>query len=322
MTQLTGKFSGIDKVGQNLLNNQLESNIKSFLDWGFLNAGGFNNVYINTKNINNNALYKCYLVEDPNYNNGQVWQTPRKDWVYETGITTIDNLSPISISGIYINNTFYNINTSGTYAYTLDYENSRIIFNNKISTNANISMNYSYRWAQIYNYADAEWWQEIQYSTDSNVTHMTEKNQGDFAINPKHRVQLPAIVIETVARGTAKPFKIGNQSLIIEQDFLLHILAENIFDRNNITDILRLQQDRVLVFYDINKVVNSGVYPIGFNGALNSSRLQYNQLINNTEYVWNTCRLKNMVLSEVESLNSELFECNIRVTAEIIFDTL
>jgi len=39
-------------------------------------------------------------------------------------------------------------------------------------------------------------------------------------------------------------------------------------------------------------------------------------MINN--YTWNTCRLKNMVLSEVESVNADLFECNIRTTAEII----
>lgn len=318
MTYLTGKFSGVNKIGQNFLISQLESNMKSFLDWGFLNIGGFVNVNRSVSNVHSNPLYKLYSVEDPNYNNGQIWYTVRKDWVYESGIN-VDGLNPISISGLYIGSGYYPIGTTGTYAYTLDYSASRVIFNNKLSTSANVTMNYAYRWVQIYNFADAEWWQEIQYDTDSNSSHLNKGNKGDFSILSKHRVQFPAIVIETVPRGTAKPFRLGDKSLILEQDFILHIVAENYNDRNNITDILRLQQDRVIPMYDVNIVSNSGVYPINFSGTLNNTRLQYNQLINNSVYNWNTCMLKNMIISEVDS---SFFECNIRTTAEVIFDKL
>ena len=99
-------------------------------------------------------------------------------------------------------------------------------------------MSYSYRWVQVYNYVDAQWWQQIQYSSNDNEAHQKTRDRGDFAIPANQRVQFPAVVIETVPRGTSKPFRLGDKSLRIDQDFLLHIVANNYTDRNNITDIL------------------------------------------------------------------------------------
>jgi len=311
-------FYGVNNIGESRLINQLEINMKSFLDWGFLYAGGFVNIHRPINNIHSNGLYKLYTVDDPNFKTGQMWQPARKDWVYETGVSD-DYHQPIQISGIYVNNTFYDPSTTGTYAYTLDYKNSRIIFNNRQSTSSNVQMSYSYRWVQVYNFADARWWQELQYNPNNNETHQKTKDKGDFTIPAHQRVQMPAVVIETVARGTSEPFRLGDKSQRISQDFLFHIIADNYTDRNNIIDILRLQEDKVLSFYDIDKVVKNNKYWLNFNGTLNPSRLQYDTLSNvGSSYHWNTCRLKNMVISEVESFNADLFEANIRVTAEII----
>jgi hypothetical protein len=310
-------FYGVDKIGQNFLINQLESNIKSFLEWNFLNTGGFVNVYRSSSNVHSAPLFKLYTVDEPNFNTGQIWRPARKDWVYESGVD-VDGVSPIAISGIYIDNTFYDPSTSGQYQYKIDYKNSRIIFTNRQSTSLNVSMNYSYKWVQTYNYGDAGWWQEIQYNTNNNVAHQTQRNNGDFTLPFTHRVQFPAIVIETVARGTSDPFRLGDKSMRVHQDFLFHVIADNYVDRNNLIDILRLQEDKVLLLYDLNKIVDNNGYPFNFDGTLNTDRIQYDTLISNSSYVWNTCRLENMVVSEVESINADLFEANIRTTAEII----
>jgi len=308
-------FYGIDNIGATLLTNHLEINMKSFLDAGFLNSGGFINIHRPVKNVHSNPLYKLYTVNDPNFKTGQIWQTARKDWVYESGIVD-DRHQPIQISGIYINNTFYDTNTTGQYAYNIDYKNSRIIFQNRQSPSLNIEMSHSYRWVQVYNYTDAQWWQELQYNTNNNEEHRQNREKGDFTVPAHQRVQMPAIVIETVARGSAKPVRLGDKSLRIDQDFLFHIVANNYHDRNNITDILRYQEDKVLKFYDVDAIVRDQKHALNYDGTLNPNRLSYMDMINN--YTWNTCRLKNMVLSEVESVNADLFECNIRTTAEII----
>lgn len=315
------KFSGITKLGDNLLINHLEANFKSFLDWGFLHIGGFVNVNIPDNNIHNNALYTFKPAENANYDTGQLWQTVRKDWVWESGVI-FDSHSPINISGIFINSSFYPIGTSDpTYKYTLNFQNSELVFDNPIPVDTNIHMNYSYRWVQVYNYIDAKWWQELQFNTD-NTESFFEQNSGDFSKLPSQRVQLPAIVIETVPRGSSEPYRLGDKSLIVYQDMLLHILAENISDRNTIIDIIRLQQDKVIWLYNIDDVIASGVYAINFDGTLNSSRLQYDNLVKNSLFQWKRCKINNIFVSEVDITPSRISEGTIRLTCEIIFSEM
>lgn len=315
------KFSGVSSIGEKLHIAQIENNIKSFLDWGFLHIGGFINVTKPQVNIYGNPLAKLKPVEDPNYSTGQVWQTMRKDWVWEEGISYTKDamtVTPQLISGIYINNVFYPLNTVGPYAYIVDYINSRIIFNAAISTSLNVEMEYSYRWVQVYNYDNARWWQQLQYKTDNNAEHFNQIGKGDFSILSNNRIQLPAIVIESIARSLSKPFQLGDKSLVMKQEVMLHIVAENMADRNTIIDILRLQQDKFIRLYDTNLVIKNGVQPFNINGSLNSARLNYDDLIGNDDYYWLTGRLTDIFASGVESFSPFLAESNVKLTLEII----
>lgn len=331
------KFSGVSSIGEKLLLAQIENNIKSFLEWGFLNIGAFINVQRNQNNIYNNPLSKLKPTEDPNYTNGQVWQTIRKDWVWEEDITYtrcvtpvgetntepcpseyIQTSEPILISGLYINNVFYPLNTTGSYSYKVDYINSRIIFNTAIPLNSVVEMEYSYRWVQIYSYDNAKWWQQLQYKTDDNLAHFNQLNKGDFSILSNNRVQLPAIIIESIARGLSKPFQLGDKSLVMKQEIMLHIVAENMADRNNLIDILRLQQDKFIRMYDANLVIRDGVQPFNIDGTLNADRLNYGNLIFDNDYIWLNARLTDIFASEVQSFSPFLSEANVKLTVETI----
>lgn len=342
------KFSGIQNIGEHLYMSQIENNIKSFLDWGFLNIGGFINVEKPQTNIYGNPLATLKPTEDPNYQTGQVWQTMRKDWVWEDGITYsrclppmvpvsspyptlpetsptpcpseyIKTSDPILISGIYINNVFHPLNISGPFAYKVDYINSRIIFTNPIPINTSVSMEYSYRWIQVYNYDNAKWWQQLQYRTDANSEHFNQINKGDFSILSNNRVQLPAIIIETISRGLSKPWQLGDKSLIMKQELMLHIVAETMHDRNMLIDIIRLQQDKVIVMYDINKVIRNGVQPFNIDGTLNPNRVKYDLLVNSPSYLWHSARLIDIFASDVESFSPFFAEANLKLTVELIF---
>lgn len=317
------KFSGVSSIGEKLHLAQIENNIKSFLDWGFLHIGGFINVTKPQTNIYGNPLAKLKPVEDPNYQTGQVWQTMRKDWVWESGITYTKDavtVSPTLITGIYINNTFYALNTAGQYSYIVDYINSRIIFNSPVSTQLNIEMEYSYRWVQVYNYDNARWWQQLQYKTDDNLEHFNQLGKGDFSILSNNRIQLPAIVIESVARGLSRPFQLGDKSLIMKQEIMLHVVAENMADRNTIIDILRLQQDKFIRLYDTNLVIKDNKQAFNINGSLNPNRLNYNDILADDDYYWLTGRLTDIFASGVESFSPFLAESNVKLTFEIISD--
>lgn len=343
------KFSGVKSVGEHLLMSQVENNIKSFIDWGFLNIGGFINVQRGVNNIYGNPLAKLKPTEDPNFTTGQVWQPMRKDWIWEDGVeftkcvppplsspypseepvydpcpsAYIQSSEPTLITGIYINNVFYPLNTTGQYAYKVDYVHSRIIFDTAVPTSLSVDMEYSYRWVQVYNYDNAKWWQQLQYKTDANAIHFDQINKGDFSILSTNRVQLPAIIIESISRGLSKPFQLGDKSLIMKQELMLHIVAETMADRNMVIDIIRLQQDKVIRMYDTNSVVKNGVQPYLINGTLNPNRLKYSDLISDELYPiygWRYAKLIDIFASDVESFSPFFSESNLKLTVELIFD--
>jgi hypothetical protein len=314
MTLDNEKFSGVSSINDYLLISNLENNLQSFLDWGFLNIGGFINVN-NTATSYSNSPNKLAIVDDPNYATGQVWQTRFNNWVWESDIIFGES-SPTQIGSVVVNGT-----TASSSSYTLDYLNSRVIFDTAIRSNSTVTMNYSYKFAQIHKLSDnLVWWKQFQ-SDVANETAQFNNNTGDYAIFSQHRVQLPCIIIQTVPRGESEPYQLGDKSLRTYQDIILHIITSNIGHRNSIIDIIRLQEDKVIWLYNTSTIISANVLPFNFNGSLNSNRLNYGQIINHNDYRWKTCHLQNFIISEVES-RYYFHEAKIRLTAEIIFSPI
>lgn len=307
------KFTGVSSINDYLLLSNIENNLKTFLDWGFLNIGGFINVG-STANTFNSDPNKLALVQDPNYTNGQVWQTKYHDWVYDS--VTFGSSTPTLISAVNVDGS-----PVSSSDYILDYVNSRIIFNTAISSSSDVTMNYSYRWIQIHkSSSNLVWWKQFQNDVADDVSQFNQ-NTGEYAIFAQNRVQMPSIVIEPVAKGTSEPYRLGDKSLVVDQDIILHVIATSPAHRNSILDIIRLQEDKVIWLYDTNKLVSDGVLPFNFDGSLNSSKISYDTMMANTDYQWKTCHLKDFVVSEVES-KYIYEEAKIRITCEIIFDDL
>ncbi len=315
------RFMGVSSIGETMLLNELENNYKSFLDWGFLNIGGFTNVNIPTQNISSFDLHILKPTTDPNQNNRTVWQSARKDWVYESGIN-YGGSSPINISGINVNSVFYPGPTGNTtLGYTINYPEGKVIFNKSVPASSVVQLQYSYKNVQIYKMEEFPYWKQIQYNSLENKAGLSLTDKGDFAISSEHRVQLPAIVIEPIARSNSRPFQLGDKSLIIEQDLLLHVLSDQPKDKNNIIDILRLQEDRTIWLYNTNQIIRSGVYPLNFNGSKNINGQNYNIIVNNDSYRWLRCRMTDVNISDINFTNIRMYGSIIRVSNEIIFDT-
>lgn len=312
------KLNNVSAIGQKFLIEQLEDNLKSFFDWGLANIGGFVNISIPTSGLSKNPVHQLKPTNDPGFNNGQVWQTTRKDWIWESGINFNGN-NPINISGININNTFYPAPTgSGSVGYYIDYPMGRIVFNNPINTSSNVSASYSYRWCQIYKANNSPWWAELQTDLLNPNPQFQQKDKGDFSITANHRVQTPCIVIEPIARSNSTPWQIGSTDFITNQDIFLHIFTERAADKNTLTDIIRLQKHKTIWLYDIQKVVNSGVNGLTYKGSKNITGKTYSEIVSNPSYRWYKCFFQDIVLSDMETANNSLFWCTIRLTAQVI----
>lgn len=312
-------FVGVSNISDPLIINELENNYKSFLEWGFLNIGAFTNVRIPTTNIGSMNLHVLKPVDDPNQNDRTVWQAARKDWVYESGIN-YSGISPINISGIYVNSSFYPTPTgNSSLGYTINYPEGKVIFDKPLSISSNINIEYSYKNIQIYKIDEFPYWKQIQHSSLQNLNGFNSSySKGDFSISSEHRVQLPAIVIETISRSKATPFHLGDTSQIIEQDILLHILSDQPKDKNNIVDILRLQKDRIIYLYNTKSIVKDGIYPLNYNGSKNINGQNYNIIINNSQYQWIKCRISDVNISDIYFDNIRLYGAVVRMTNELI----
>jgi hypothetical protein len=307
------KFKGVDSISQDLLLNILETNFKMFLDWGFLNIGGWFDATIDTSNIYGGTTHsKLQPVADLSYTDGQVWQGVRKDWVWET--LTYRDSSPTNITGIYVNNTLIPYSSG---SFIVDYPNGRIIFNNPISVSSNVQLEYSYRTVQTHRSSDSPWVNLLQYnSMNTSNLDIKQTEDGDWAIGSNQRVQMPCIIIEAIPRSRSRPYEIGNTLLWLEQDMGFYVLAENKNDRNKLLDIIRLQQDLTIQLFDTNTLAQNDLFPLDYNGDLIDNPLMYPDIV--SYYPWRKCFLKNINLFEIDSPVPSLHRGFAKVTTEII----
>ena len=311
-------FNTYTNIGQKSTLSLVEDNIKGFLDNGFLCIGGFVNA--NIPATGTDPLTSLRPVDYPPYKKNTVWESNRKDWVYESNLPYATQ--PIPVSGIYFNNT-YLINFRevqlaeplSNNSYRVNYPLGQIIFDNPQPSNSAIKLNYSYRYIQIYKSNENMWWKELQ-----NVAYNPQKTRvpdADYKIFSDHRVQLPAIVIEIIPRMYQTPYQLGSVENIITQDILLHIFTNTPQQRTQITDILIAQKDKDSFFYDIHKVVKENKYALSLNGSKNIFGLSYPQIMANSSYLKNAFYIENAITTEYNQLSSSLYNSVVRWTLKI-----
>jgi len=313
-TQDYTSFNNVVDIGDVLLMSQLESNLKTYLDWSFLGVGAFRNITIPTSGAYGGTYDNLRVVKDLAYDDGQVWEAARKDLVWETGVEYASQ--PINISGVRVASTLYGTGDA-TFGHHYNYPLGRVVFDTAINMNSSVQLEHSYRNVQVYIADQAPWWDELQYNSHRvDDATFSDIGSGNWQIPGNHRVQMPAIVVEAVPRRQFKPYQLGNVGQYVYQDVLFHIIAETRWWRNQLTDIISLQADRTLWMYDNNTVASSGVYSLDHRGMVVNNPTMYPDLVN--KYSYKMARFYNMVVMEMNSYSSRLHQGTVRATFEIV----
>ena len=313
------KFNKVSHIGNTLLSSEIENNMKWFLDWAFLGIGGWSNVTMPTSGAFGGTFDTLRLVNDPSYSNGQVSEGARKDWVWETG-SSYEGYDPIQISGVYVNGVLKGTGDA-TYAHHYNYPLGRVVFDNPISTTDTVKVEYSYRNVQVYVADEAPWWDELQYnSLRVDDAYYSSTGSGSWGILANHRVQMPAIVLETVPRRRFKPYQLGDTSQFVQQDIVFHIVGENRWWRNQLVDILSYQIDSQVWLFKTDTLIESGAYPLDYRGMKVASPLNYNNVVNTPQYRYLLARMTDMSITEMESYDARLHEGTVRATLEVVLD--
>ena len=312
-------FKGVAHIGNTTLMDELESNLKVWMDWSFLRIGGWFDVERpSTPGAFGGNFAQLRLVDDPAYTKGQVWEGARKDWVWETGVNYVglDN-NTYNPKVIPADVTVDNVATNYDW---IDYPMGRVYFNTPLSTTATVLAEYSYRWIQVYIATRSQWWQELQYrSFRPDDSHFTQDDTGSWSVGGQHRIQMPTIVIEAVPRAISRPYQLGDGSYWVEQDILCHVLAESATDRNKLVDILRGQFDCTIWLFNSNEVSANNDWPLDYRGMIVDSSKTYPALVDaTTGHRWIKCRFSRTQVATVEALNSRLYQGVVRLTCECV----
>jgi hypothetical protein len=268
---------GITHIGDSALLEQIEHNIISFFDWGCLQIGGFYNYTIPSSGHYGGDFTNLRLVKDRNYNDGQVWESARSNWIWESGVQY--NYQPIAISGIYVNNTFYPTSESGVYSYHINYPEGRIVFDTAISTSSSVKLEYSNKqisWLP----SNTPYFRELLYESfrvdDSSYNTAAS---GMWSVLSQNRIQLPAVIVEAIPRRTFTPMNIGSLHQSVTNDVLFHIFAEESFSRNQLVDIITLQADKTIYLYDLARMEAEQAFPLNYLGDKTNNPKTYPQLV-------------------------------------------
>lgn len=310
-----GLKGGQRHITDDAVSNTLEHNLKMWYDWAFLSQlGGWTEVAVPTSGIYGADFSRLRLVSDGNYTSGQVWETPRKDLVWESGVDyqnyTGGTDNPLAVGNPIVNG------VAVTTGYYIDYQNGQVIFTNPISTSATVKLQHSYRTVQIYRADDAPWWRQIQqnsYRPDSS--QFLQAGSGNWVIYGQNRIQLPAVVIEVVPRGQSKGWSLGSDSLRQSRDILFNILAETATERNNLMDIFNAQVERGIWLFNVNDA--RAEWPLDYRGSLTGTKT-YPYFVSETGYRWRECEMNESFITDVIQVHPSLFMATVRTTTETI----
>lgn len=308
---------GIKSTQEFALRNVLLDNMISFYDWGFLDKGGFNNINIPSSGMYGGDKHLLKPASDPNYSTNQAWQSYRKNWAWESGVST--TTQPVQISGIYVNNVFKPITYSsgaGHYVgsgYRIDYPNGRVIFDTPISATSTVALNYSYKWISVDKAEGVPFFRQVQqnsFKLDSNFL----TSSGDWIQVGQTRIQLPAVLIEAVPKRIMKPYQLGGGQWAYS-DFVFYVLGDRDAIVSDILDAISYQNDRVIQLFDSNTISKSGAYPIDIVGNLVDKKYTYPYLLNN--YPYETCRIHNTIINDITEISYSFYIGTARCSTEV-----
>lgn len=310
-------LKGFVNFGDSTITNHIQENLVTFLDYGLVEKSGYINVTIPQTGVYGGLDHQLRLVSDPRYTLGQVWESNRPNWVWETGVGALVSESPgsIGVSGVYVDGTFYPTSTSGTYAHHINHTLGRVVFDSPISTSSSVQCEYSYKYVNVTRTDGLNWFKQIhknsQRSDDSDFVNQT----GYYATLSDNRYALPAIGVELSASRRMKPFQLGGGQVVFT-DLYFHCVAEDIYTRDALIDTVCLQNQKVFNAYDLDQIATSGAFPLDYRGVPNSGAMTFPHL--SSKYSGNHIRLVDATLDSVYSLSPDVHVGTVKITTECI----
>ncbi|MEY4342271.1 MAG: hypothetical protein RL736_61 [Pseudomonadota bacterium] len=217
-----------------------------------------------------NYTGKLYATTDPNFNNNtSIYGSPFKQWVYDSSIN-----GAIIPSGVYSNNTFIPRGQSGL---AIHYNYGRVIFNNNVVQNNNLTARYSLKEFNIYYTDERE--EKLLFEKSNTITPRVTTVTGTL-----NSIDLPyPCIFFKLKSNENKPFAFGGLDTT-ENLITCTVLAKDIFSLDSVTSILADSARKVFPVFE------SDMLPFNYLGDLKlGTSFNYTDLcsqnLNNLVYI-------------------------------------
>jgi hypothetical protein len=317
-------LKGFTSVHQHTTSNDIQDNLVEYFDWALLEKGNYFNSNLGELSPDSQDYSKLRLSENENFTAGQAWEGFRENWVWQSGISGVngyhnplvgDNNEKPGVSGVYVDDTFYPSNTTGSYAHHVDYFNGRIIFDSAIPTGSKVQAEHSYKYINVIYANNLPWVKELQAESLSLKAGFLSNSKGEVNTPQEAKIQLPMIAVELVPMRTFQGYQIGGGQWI-RQDVIFHCVAEDEYTRNKLVDIVSLQNDKTICLFDSNRLNTDSKFPIDYRGTPVPSALRYPDLVE--DFYGGKMRLTKASVQQMEMFNSNVFGGVVRMTTELI----
>lgn len=267
-------FNGVSSFGNFSFDEIVQASVQSYADWALLTANAFVNVNNPTSGAYGGTFHELKHFDDPRYSSGQVWRTARANWIWEAGFNS--DISPVSISGAYVNNVFVPASGDGV---TFDYREGRIIFDTPIATTSTVTLEHSYKWVNVVDADEIPWLRQVAYNSHRVDNSDWATGSGDFSNLRASTVQLPTVAVEVVPKGNAG-YEIGrNGHIWTEYDIKFHVIGEDKWSTTRIANAFRFQEMRALYLIDLDRLSNNNAFPLRHDGSVVNNPVQYTTMI-------------------------------------------
>lgn len=264
-------------------------NLKLLLDMTFLKDGFFRNVSLGDTVRGTDVSQLVRDTSSDSYFEGlsgvQTWQSPYKNWVYESGITMNDApfisgmTPPIVASGVYINGTFFASSVSGVPFY-IDFENGRVIFSNSIPENSVVKAEYSYRMFRV-DASNSYALSDVEYHAQTELKDNPFSNGNELYPSGGYNVgTMPAVFLE-LGEDDRQAYELGNRSAIVSRPVYCHVYTYSPIERDSAMDLIasRWRIQMPMVDFNYAPLPLSGVY-----ATLSPDYIPYQTLLTNVKF--------------------------------------
>jgi hypothetical protein len=301
-------LKGFENIGDSTITNHTIENLVAYFDYGLLEKSNFIDVQIPTTGVYGGLDHKLVPVDDPRFDSGQVWESARKNWVWESGFG-------VDASGVYIDGDFYDVDTTGNYSHHINFPLGRVVLDSGIPLTSDVQCEYSYKWINVTRCVGKEWITQIHNNSERSDSSNFLANSGEWNQLADNRYQLPAIGIEYVPDRSMRGYQIGGGQWV-KTKVLFHCVAEDEYTRNSLVDIINLQNETEFKGFNLNSISDANGFPLDYGGVPASGAKTFPELV--SAYPGTNIRMFEAGIDSIYSLNTNIHVGTVKITTESV----